>query len=307
MKLFGEYLVEKSIITADQLVMALVEQNAKLPSVAQIAFERKLIPSDEILKVFKIQFEKKTGFIEAARELNLWNDQIHQETEKQIGALRVPLGQILVETASIPLESITHALDNFLGDIEKALEEEADSKVSEVSVEIPDVDMPAVDAVSLTEFMTEATPASPSSDSGDYSNYCDILNADRKEILLSSISLMKAGDVSLSPLKTVKDILHLLKGATRFASVQQSESIIATMENIMEMIMGAEIGKISADFIANAGSACEKNVNLLWEMSEKLQRGVSEEEMFKSTEFKHSFETISASLEMIRFDLDLMV
>ena len=286
MKLFGEYLVEKKIVTASQLVAALIKQNAMLPSVAEVAFEKKIITPEQILAIFKIQHASKTGFIEAARELNIWNNEFHQDVEKHISSLRMPLGQILVEMTSIPLESITHALDEFLAEIN-----EVPSSTSTVA--------PVAEKETSVE-----TPIS--ANIIDHSHFCEVLNEERKQTLFSSLSLMKAGDVSLSPLQTAKDILHILKGAARFAAVNQSESLIAIMESVIELIMNASIGKINPDTIAKTGEICQKGAEFLWDLSGKMQDGALEVDLLEQTEIKKSFETISASLEMIKFDLELL-
>ena len=46
MKLFGEYLVEKKIVTASQLVAALIKQNAMLPSYEDI---KSILPASFVL------------------------------------------------------------------------------------------------------------------------------------------------------------------------------------------------------------------------------------------------------------------
>ncbi len=276
MKLFGEYLVEKKIVTASQLVAALIKQNAMLPSVAEVAFEKKIISPEQILSIFKIQHASKTGFIEAARELNIWNNEFHQDVEKHISSLRMPLGQILIEMTSIPLESITHALDDFLAEI------------NDVQVTAPSVETPI------------------SANIIDHSHFCEVLNEERKQTLFSSLNLMKAGDVSLSPLQTAKDILHILKGAARFAAVTQSESLIAIMESVIELIMNASIGKINPDTIVKTGEVCQKGAEFLWDLSGKMEQGALEADLFEQPELKKSFEMISSSLEMIKFDLELL-
>ena len=51
MLLFGEFLVEKGDISAEQLVKALVEQSARLPSIIEVVFQNNILSSEDLLKV----------------------------------------------------------------------------------------------------------------------------------------------------------------------------------------------------------------------------------------------------------------
>src|SRR4051794_2638529 len=104
MKLFGEYLVEKEIISEAVLVEAVVFQIKALPSIAETVHQHKLIENKLFLDVIRQQHHKQCGFVEAASSLGLWTSQIAGEVEKRTLERRIPLGEVLVKMGSVKIE-----------------------------------------------------------------------------------------------------------------------------------------------------------------------------------------------------------
>lgn len=118
MKYFGEYLIEKKLITPSDLVAALFEQRAKSPSLASIAFSEKLISADDLLKIFKKQFEENLDFFGAAKSLNLWSPAMQEKCEREVKLRQAPLGQILIQNGKFDVKGLVMALDEFLSQAE---------------------------------------------------------------------------------------------------------------------------------------------------------------------------------------------
>ena len=59
MKLFGEYLIERNIVSTEQMVAALIRQTSKLPGMAEMAYNKKLMRPDQLFKIMKFQNIKK--------------------------------------------------------------------------------------------------------------------------------------------------------------------------------------------------------------------------------------------------------
>jgi hypothetical protein len=116
MKYFGEFLVEQELITSELLAKALVTQVKALPSVLEIVYEGRLLTHDQLLSVFKIQNQEKTGFVEAATKLKLWNQKLIGDVEQRLQSHRVPLGEVLVNLKALSIQQVTKALDDFLGE-----------------------------------------------------------------------------------------------------------------------------------------------------------------------------------------------
>jgi hypothetical protein len=119
MKLFGDYLVERKLISNQVLAEVLIEQLKSIPSTAEVVFEYKLLSTDQILAVLRKQTEAKKGFVEAARDLELWSEDIARRVEEVLGVVRIPLGQLLINSGKVSIEQITDALDHFLSEAPK--------------------------------------------------------------------------------------------------------------------------------------------------------------------------------------------
>jgi hypothetical protein len=116
MKFFGDYLVEKKLISEETLADALVRQVRALPSTAEVVHEKKLISPEKLLQIFRLQTKTHAGFIEAASELKAWSDQIQTEVEDHLATIRPPLGQVLVESGKMTAQQIMNALDEFISE-----------------------------------------------------------------------------------------------------------------------------------------------------------------------------------------------
>ena len=74
MKLFGEYLVEKKIVTADALAKALVQQIKSLPSLVEIVYEQQWMKPMDLIMVLKTQHRNHASFLETEiKSANLIN------------------------------------------------------------------------------------------------------------------------------------------------------------------------------------------------------------------------------------------
>lgn len=135
MKLFGEFLVESNAISEEQLLEALVAQLKLTPSVCQIVFENQLMSTTEILQILSHQARNKLGFIESAKELGLWNQNVAEKIEAQVALSRPPLGQIFAKHRILPIADLSRHLDEFLDTLkaEDLLQPEANVIASDTS------------------------------------------------------------------------------------------------------------------------------------------------------------------------------
>lgn len=113
-KLFGDFLVERSLITKNQLTEALVEQLRGVPHVATLAFDDQLIESEELYEILKLQQSENIDFISALKTLQSDSESVIEVLRTRLMNIRKPLGQILVERGFLTLEKLTSELDEFL-------------------------------------------------------------------------------------------------------------------------------------------------------------------------------------------------
>ena len=119
-KFFGNFLVERGLITTDQLVQALIEQARALPPVFQVVYERGHLPTDQWLKVFELQVREHIDFAVACQRLGLWTPELASVVHNELQRTRIPLGHLLLKAKAIDLSNLTKALDEYLSRIEIA-------------------------------------------------------------------------------------------------------------------------------------------------------------------------------------------
>lgn len=110
---FGEYLVSKGTITLDDLIDSLIYQVSSIPSDCEILRNEKIISSEDFLKIFKYQYSENVSFVEACKELNLWQADFEMTIQEKISHLKTPLGEILISKKILDLEALTQLLDEF--------------------------------------------------------------------------------------------------------------------------------------------------------------------------------------------------
>ncbi len=326
MKLFGEYLIEKNIVSTEQMVAALIRQTSKMPGMAEIAYNKKLLRPDQIFKILKLQNLSRSGFIEAARELNIWNDSVAEKFEKSLDEVRTPLVQVLIEMEAVKAETVTHALDEFLGDAQDQYTENQlsnqtresiesasikDTPITENSEEVttqtdilseissrPDLDPVNINPEALTKALSETL--------ADASPYCSIFTEEKKNQIENHFIQLENGGISIPVMNSIRENLQVLSTAARSAHAMMSASVLHGMIVMVDQILKTPANNISEDFISRIGKVNIEAINFLWRLSVKIQTGVSEENLIVEPQTKKQFEAIAAAVEITRFDLDFL-
>jgi hypothetical protein len=112
-KLFGEYLVEKGLVSAEQLLAALVEQIHSMPALVDIIYRRKLLSPLELLAALKYQTVHRAEFRSACEALSLWGPKLAEAIEEELLRASRPIGEILVKRGSLGLEALIVALADY--------------------------------------------------------------------------------------------------------------------------------------------------------------------------------------------------
>lgn len=116
-KYFGEFLVEKGVVTQDHLVDALVEQIAATPPLCQLVHEKKILSSSKIFEAFRYQQDRQVEFMSACTALGFWNKEVQDKVSVIMDEVRKPLGHILVNKGLLDLKKLTTMLDEFLSQL----------------------------------------------------------------------------------------------------------------------------------------------------------------------------------------------
>lgn len=224
-KYFGHYLVEKKIISEEQLANALVEQINSLPSIVKIIFDNKLLSAQQILKIISLQADKKVETKQACIELGLWSDSIENSILTYTNQIRPPLGHLLIKHSAIDLTKLTKALDEYLSE-----------KTTEPSVPVNVTPSKTVMAIEFnfnpidTSFIIEFSDFFSDAKLNEVENIVDML-------MNSNIP----DDQQLAFVVEVFNLVHTLKGVVTFAKLPLLEKLYERLENCLQKIINNKL------------------------------------------------------------------
>lgn len=254
-KLFGEYLVEKGHLTKSSLLEALVQQIKTIPSITEVIFNEKLMDHEKHLQILLQQHQKKIGFIEAAKQLNLWSDELHSEVDKYITQKKIPLGEILVKSGTITLDVIAEALDIFLTET-KFIPEEKQKQIV-------------------------ASGNSTGNFNKDLSTYFEQFSLETYLELKILLTLSHHKPLSLAVITKAMDTLQIYKGTARFMELPKSEMIISGMLKNLELISAQDPSLLSTEKIDTLEGYELNALEVLWQIREELENKKEEEMIIK--------------------------
>lgn len=283
MKLFGEFLVEKGLINKDLLADALVEQVRTMPSYVELAWKAKLLGSDDLLRLLKLQAEKRVGFLEALRELGLWTENIEQILMKSGNAARTPLGEILVKRGVVSLEMIAHSLDEFLGEVKSA-------------------PAPAASTVAAPAEAPRKPEASRSG--GNSAIFLETFSPDIK-VKLEDLAepFQGGGNPGRELIKGIYDEVHRIRGASRIAGLAKAEDLCGQFENDLQLVLGLQVPPV--DLLKNLGRTTKALCEVLWGIRAALESGQGEEAFLDGAEAKQKTESLISYIEILKFNAEM--
>lgn len=302
MKFFGEYLVEKKILTSDQVITALLKQINGIPTVAEIVHQKKMIQSEDLMEILKLQHENKSSFIDAAMEIGVWNDGIENEINRQIQANRVPLWQIVNDLNFAKTETISKAFDEFLGEVQSKPIVQTKNPESADSTSEPAA------VIDFSPVQVPELQSSPSSSGSNYDSYCSLFTEEKKQILTQALEQLKTGGVSVSILGTLNSTIESLVAAAEAVMAKESFSILSSMSAIMSQIGKIPATSLNDELITKIGKVNLEAVELLWKFQVFLKSGTSDTvAVQENSELKKEYEKVSGGVELTRFDLDFLI
>lgn len=141
-RLFGDFLLERKIITQEQFTHILVAQIASQPTMSSIVLENDLLDTQSLFTTLKYQFEHRVDFMEALKKLNFWNPKLESDINAILMKKQTPIGELLLKEGHIDFKVLTDMLDEYLSHVstdEQNVSQEAqiasESKVSTIEAE----------------------------------------------------------------------------------------------------------------------------------------------------------------------------
>ena len=253
-KLFGEFLIERNLVTPQALVTALVQQASKVPSTIEIALTSKLLSDEQILQAMNLQIHRSIEFVTACKELGSWNAEVQEKMEGEVRKAKVPLGEILVEQKDIELKTLIESLDTFLTEVAEQKEEVTEQTQEATS--------------SPTEFNPEFTEPNKSG----LASYSDSFTEKKRQTLSQLLEFTSWQDsdeqkkLLSEQLEELQYDFHQFQGIACFLKIEISEQIFRQCELVFSSTLG-KLDNVNQEQIEKVRSIT-KNALLLTESLE---------------------------------------
>jgi hypothetical protein len=266
---FGDYLVQKKVISYEQLLQALCYQIESMPSMVRIVIENKLIDAKEMLELIKKQAKDDLDILHLLKsEKNISDDKIVELEMKQF-AYKIPLGEALVKLNFSSIDVVDKHLKEFYEQKFNLSNSEDKQKAPAVEVEMSeaaleslrelgfDIDGPATN-VTVASF--EPKPF--------VDQYLDLFSEKFKKKLLKLIEINQKevttdSDISNYFNSLYRD-LHLLKGAVVLSELTSQERFLNAWENKIENLLSKNNDEIRS-WCKSHLNILVQSVNLLWD------------------------------------------
>jgi hypothetical protein len=285
---FGDYLIEKKIITPTQLILALVHQLEHLPSLIRLIHESGLVAPSELLEVMKIHIKQDTDILAVLiQRKKITEAQVNDLALKQ-WSKRLPLGEVLVQLnilTKYQLEayleayfelkeqvagpsSICASRDSQSGD--SLINDAALESLRELGIDTSSFDRPASKGTRTLHAKEEVK------------HFLDIFTEKQKNKMLKLIAIIddtnkKNEDLGNYVNSLFRD-LHLIKGAIFLADISAIETATTSWDESLELALSrgdAGVKHWCMTYLAHFHSYIEK----LWEIRIKIDADKTDEDL----------------------------
>ncbi len=274
-KFFGEYLVEKDLLSESDLIEALVEQSKTVPSTLEVVYSGDIFNHQQILSALKNQAESGGEFVTSCRTLDLWTEDVEKKVSREISKKRPPLGKVLLKNNKIEIKQLISALDEFLADRMDESMAEASASTAEAAV-VPESTAPEVE-IDLSG-VGEAKPTAEVGDGAvsDAEEYMAVFTDELYYELEGNIfSIEPMKEMFLTEMESIQNNFQALYGGAKFAGVNSSEELVERIITAMTKIQ--EIGKdVDEPIVWEFKAVAKGTLDLLKEIREALKSGQNE-------------------------------
>jgi hypothetical protein len=283
MKYFGEYLVEKQIVSAENLVKALLEQTHKQPLAAQIAYDKKVLSPEEMIKVFGYQQDHSLDFISAGKQSGILTQEKYQQLEQELKRHQVPLSSLLLKNGSAGVKDLVHGLDEFLS-------------TAKAPTNIPSVMAPKTTTKETSDADTFQFHKVESTFCAEIEN---ALTPNRLSETFNVLQLIKQNasnkDLVVEFFQDVLRNVHTLRGLARAAKTPVIDRVCSLMDSAI--LKELRSGQPNAHHITDRLiPAIEKSFNFCASLKEALIRDGSEEVFWKNPATQRFFYELNNQL-----------
>jgi hypothetical protein len=262
-KYFGEFLVEKGVISQENLVDALVDQIASTPPLCQVIVQKRILTTAKVFEAFRFQQDHQVEFMQACKSIGAWTQEVQDKTFSAIDDIRRPLGHILVSKGLIDLKKLTNMLDEFLSQLAITPTPQA--------APIAPTPAPAVEMVKAPEPLKSMIDLSELTDSyqpGILMELEETFDEKKKKMVRVALSLVRdnAGTDTAICKKLMMDvfkIVHSLNGLLGLLALDKLSEILTLMEGHLSQLQ-PNLGDRSKELIIEDTLNLTKAIELAW-------------------------------------------
>ncbi|MCB9230008.1 MAG: hypothetical protein H6618_10405 [Deltaproteobacteria bacterium] len=311
-KLFSEFLLEKGLVSLDDLLSSIMIQLKESKTVLDVVYQNDLLSKEEIFKHIKIQHKESCDFRAALKKSGALTERLDQEIKNKVFSSKKMLGDILVEKGVIDYKVLSEHLDLFLSEQTQESDTETDSAMETDHPEEPlDLSADASESESSKEQVVSEDQDQEESGSGlavpSGTNQSD---ARMQPVIVSEDGLndLISGGLPLDP-GLVEKMISLFDPdkVIEVRDYTSSESMERVDQIICEWIAASRF--VGASLTVNLLKFCrnmmmsgkdvqeriETAIGLVMDLVEVIRSELSEKPMWEQEEFRQKY------LELIKY------
>ena len=283
-KYFGEFLVEKGVITEDNLVDALIEQLANTPPLCQVIHQKKILSSAKIFEAFRFQQDNQVEFMQACKAIGAWTQEVQEKAFNSLDDIRKPLGHILVSKGLIDLKKLTNMLDEFLSQL----------SMTPAAAPIPTpVSIPVVIAAPVIESEELMESYQP----GILMELDETFDEKKRKMVRVALSLVKdnAGSDNAICKKLMGDvykIVHGLNGLLGLLALDKLSELLTDMEQYLSVIQPKLLDRSKEQLISDT-EVLTKGIDLAWGLRMSIMNNATERTFFEDDQNSQQYSQLT--------------
>jgi hypothetical protein len=283
-KYFGEFLVEKGVITEENLVDALIEQLANTPPLCQVIHQKKILSSAKIFEAFRFQQDNQVEFMQACKAIGAWTQEVQEKAFNSLDDIRKPLGHILVSKGLIDLKKLTNMLDEFLSQLSMA--PAAAPIPTPVSIPVA-VAAPVIESEELME----------SYQPGILMELDETFDEKKRKMVRVALSLVKdnAGSDNAICKKLMGDvykIVHGLNGLLGLLALDKLSELLTDMEQYLSVIQPKLLDRSKEQLISDT-EVLTKGIDLAWGLRMSIMNNATERTFFEDDQNSQQYSQLT--------------
>lgn len=111
--LFSQYLIDKNLLTVEQVLAVMLTQISTIPSIAEIMAELDLIPKKDLLQIIQQQQILGKDFLSTAYGLGFMQPEILEKIQQKVASKQRTFIEVAVEKGFLSLEKLSNEAINY--------------------------------------------------------------------------------------------------------------------------------------------------------------------------------------------------